>query len=103
MLPPSQKSLKKLSKFQVEVSIREESFLRFFISQLTRILDSFLRLLLSSFSLVKKHILNQWKFRDEDYFIDYDIEIGVSRTDTVIKGYISFSGTEENVFNTRTE
>ena len=52
-----------------------------------------------SFSLVKKNILNKWEFRDEDYFIDYDVELGVSRTDTTVKGYISFSGTEQDVFN----
>ena len=54
-----------------------------------------------SFSLVKKNILNKWEFRDEDYFIDYDVALGVSRTDTAVKGYISFSGTEENVFNNK--
>ena len=52
-----------------------------------------------SFSLLKKDMLNKWEFRDEDYFIDYDVELGVSRTDTTVKGYISFSGTEQNVFN----
>ena len=52
-----------------------------------------------SFSLVKKNILNKWEFRDEDYFIDYDVELGVSLTDTTVKGYISFSGTEQDVFN----
>ena len=52
-----------------------------------------------SFSLVKKNILNKWEFRNEDYFIDYDVELGVSLTDTTMKGYISFSGTEEFVFN----
>jgi len=53
-----------------------------------------------SFSLLKKDILNKWEFRDEDYFIDYDVELGVSLTDSTVKGYISFSGTEQNVFNT---
>jgi hypothetical protein len=52
-----------------------------------------------SFSLLKKNILNKWEFRDEDYFIDYDVELGVSLTDSTVKGYISFSGTEQNVFN----
>ena len=52
-----------------------------------------------SLSLLKKNILNKWEFRDEDYFIDYDVELGVSLTDTTVKGYISFSGTEQDVFN----
>ncbi|MDC0204631.1 hypothetical protein OAJ65_02425 [Flavobacteriales bacterium] len=53
-----------------------------------------------SFSLIKKNMLNKWEFRDEDYSIDYDVELGVSRTDTIVKGYISFSGTENVFFNT---
>ena len=52
-----------------------------------------------SFSLLKKGILNKWKFRDHNFFIDYDVELGVLHTDTIEKGYISFSGTDRNVFN----
>jgi hypothetical protein len=53
-----------------------------------------------SFSLLKKGILNKWKFRNHDFFIDYDVELGVLLTDTIEKGYISFSGTESTFFNT---
>jgi len=52
-----------------------------------------------SFSLLKKGILNKWKFRDHNFFIDYDVELGVLHTDTIEKGYVSFSGTDRNVFN----
>ena len=53
-----------------------------------------------SFSLLKKGILNKWKFRDHDFFIDYDVELGVLLTDTIEKGYVSFSGTDSTFFNT---
>ena len=53
-----------------------------------------------SFSLLKKGILNKWKFRNHDFFIDYDVELGVLLTDTIEKGYVSFSGTDSTFFNT---
>jgi len=52
-----------------------------------------------SFSLIKKNMIKKWKFRNQNYFIDYDVEHGVSLMDTTIKGYISFSGTEKNAFS----
>ena len=52
-----------------------------------------------SFSLIKKNMIKKWKFRNQNYFIDYDVELGVSLTDTIIKGYISFLGTEQKKFN----
>jgi len=51
-----------------------------------------------SFSLIKKDLLNKWKFRNHSHFLDFDTEIGVLKTDTIIKGFISFSGTKPTIF-----
>jgi len=52
-----------------------------------------------SFSLIKKDILNKWKFRNHAQYLDFDVEVGKIKTDTLVKGFISFSGTETNDFN----
>ena len=52
-----------------------------------------------SFSLIKKNLLAKWKFRNQPYYLDFDVEAGISKTDTLVKGFISFSETERNVFN----
>ena len=52
-----------------------------------------------SFSLMKKDILNKWKFRDHPHHLNFDTEVGVIKTDTLVKGFVSFSGTEPYVFN----
>tara|TARA_B100000795_G_scaffold250442_1_gene218627 strand:+ start:410 stop:1423 length:1014 start_codon:yes stop_codon:yes gene_type:complete len=52
-----------------------------------------------SFSFLKKDLLTKWDFRNHPYHLDFDTEEGVDKTDTLVKGFISFSGTESNVFN----
>ena len=52
-----------------------------------------------AFSLIKKDLLAKWKFRNHPYYLDFDIEAGIIKKDTLVKGFISFSGTERNVFN----
>jgi len=52
-----------------------------------------------SFSLIKKDLLNKWKFRNHPNHLDFDTEVGVIKTDTFVRGFVSFTGTEANVFN----
>ena len=52
-----------------------------------------------SFSLIKKNMIKKWKIRNQNYFINYDVELGVSLMDTIIKGYIPLLGTEQKKFN----
>ena len=52
-----------------------------------------------AFSLIKKDLLSKWKFRNHPYYLDFDVEAGIIKKDTLVKGFISFSGTESNIFN----
>jgi hypothetical protein len=52
-----------------------------------------------SFSFLRKDLLAKWKFRNHARYLDFDTEIGVTKTDTLVKGFVSFSGTETNAFN----
>ena len=54
---------------------------------------------LVSFSLLKKDILTKWKFRNHAQYLDFDTEEGVSKTDTLVKGFITFSKTRTNDFS----
>ena len=54
---------------------------------------------LVSFSLLKKDILTKWKFRNHARYIDFNTEKGVCKTDTLIKGFITFSKTKINDFS----
>lgn len=52
-----------------------------------------------SLSLLKKMIIKKWKYKDYDHYIDYDVEIGVSITDTMEKGFLARNGTHYQKFN----
>jgi len=52
-----------------------------------------------SFSFLKKDLLAKWKFRNHARYLDFNTEIGVIKTDTLVKGFISFSGTNTSDFN----
>jgi len=54
-----------------------------------------------SLSLLKKDLIDKWKFRNHAQYLDFDVEAGIIKVDTLVKGFISFSGTETNMFNRR--
>ena len=51
-----------------------------------------------SLSFLRKDLLAKWKFRNHARYLDLNTEIGVIKTDTLVKGCISFSGTNTNDF-----
>jgi len=52
-----------------------------------------------SFSFLRKDLLAKWKYRNHAKYLNFNTEIGVIKTDTLTKGFISFSSTENNLFN----
>ena len=52
-----------------------------------------------SLSLLKKMLFKKWKYKDHDYYINYDVENGVSITDTMKNGFLSRNGTNYQKFN----
>ncbi len=60
-----------------------------------------------SVALLKKYIINTWKFKNEN-IIDFNVEEGINLQDSILKGFITFEGTNElefqsNVIKNRAE
>ena len=51
-----------------------------------------------SFSFLKKDLLTKWKFRNDAQYLDFNTEIGVIKTDVLVKGFVSFTGTHASDF-----
>ncbi len=51
-----------------------------------------------SFSFLRKDLLAKWKFRNHAQYLDFNTEVGVIKTDVLVKGFVSFSGTNTSDF-----
>ena len=54
---------------------------------------------LISYSLIKKDLKSRWNRKKFNNYINFDTEAGVDKKDTLIQGFIGFTGTEEKSFN----
>ena len=52
-----------------------------------------------SFTLVRKDISNKWQYRHHPKYLDFDTEIGIHKTDTLIQGFLSFADTDYESFH----